>query len=75
MTGADLKALLRAARVSQACAARELGVDARTMRRWCAAGLVPRLVEIATRAVWYAPLIIAPPHSRSMMDAEDDGLA
>lgn len=49
MTDPDrLRALLAAAGLSQRAAARELGIDAREMRRYCSGDLpVPRVVWLA----------------------------
>ena len=47
MTGRQLKTRLKGLGVPQTKAARELGVNARTMRRWVAGELpVPRMVEL-----------------------------
>ena len=48
MTPAQLRELLARAGLSQRAAARELHIDERTMRRYCAGQLpVPRVVELA----------------------------
>ena len=48
MTPTDLRALLARAGLSQRAAARELHIDPRTMRRYCAGQLpVPRAIELA----------------------------
>lgn len=50
MTSQELRRLLEEAGLSQRGAARQLGIDERTMRRYCADdGQVPRLVELAVR--------------------------
>jgi transcriptional regulator with XRE-family HTH domain len=47
MTAHGLKRALKRLGVSQLSLARRLGMDPRTVRRWCAADLpVPRTVEI-----------------------------
>ena len=48
MTDADkIRALLERGGLSQRGAARELGVDERTMRRYCGGETVPRVVLLA----------------------------
>lgn len=48
MTANELRSLLEAAGLSQRGAARQLDIDERTMRRYCAGELpVPRAVEYA----------------------------
>ncbi|MDP2322589.1 MAG: helix-turn-helix domain-containing protein [Gammaproteobacteria bacterium] len=52
MTPTQLRAALTKAGLSQRGAARLLGIDERTMRRYCAGDLpVPRVVELALREV------------------------
>lgn len=52
MTPEELRALLKACGLSQRGAAAALGIDERTMRRYCAGDLpVPRTVDYALRWV------------------------
>ena len=52
MTPAELRDLLARAGLSQRAAARELHIDERTMRRYCAGQLpVPRAIELALRFI------------------------
>lgn len=52
MTATQLRALLDKAGLSQRGAAKQLGIDERTMRRYCAGETMPRTVEYALR--WLA---------------------
>ena len=56
MTPDQLRDLLTRAGLSQRGAARELGIDERTMRRYVAGDLpVPRVVELALTALLRTP--------------------
>jgi hypothetical protein len=58
MTPAELREQLEKGGLSQRGAARELGLDERTMRKYCAGNLpVPKVVELALR--WVAQQSLA----------------
>lgn len=62
MTPTQLRKVLAGAGLSQRGAARRLGIDERTMRRYCAGDLpVPRVVELALLAIASDPTASALP--------------
>ena len=56
MTTTELRDLLASLGLSQRGAAKQLGIDERTMRRYCAGDLpVPRVVQLALSALMRTP--------------------
>ena len=63
MTGRQLRGALQRLKLTQSAAARELGVNGRTMRRWIAGdATVPRVVELVI-ACWQQ---LGAPHRRTL---------
>ena len=53
MTGGQLQRLLDSAGMSQRGAAKALGINERTMRKYVAGGsVIPRTVELAAKYLW-----------------------
>lgn len=52
MDSSELKALLAKCGISQRTAAKVLNINERTMRRYCAGGKIPHVVELAMRWIY-----------------------